>query len=108
MKTKSRTFRLKPTAGNVFILPDQEPESLGRIIRPAEYRNREMPASGHIFAMGGKLTTRKGVVIEPEFKIGDHVIFRKYSGLFCDVGGKRLIQIKQHDVEALDPDLQVR
>jgi co-chaperonin GroES (HSP10) len=96
-----RRLRLRPTAGNVFILPDPEPEKSGLILKPETYRDRDMPSTGTVFAMGGKLRTKKGVLVEPEFKIGQRVVFKKFSGLFCEIGDKRLVQIKQHDVEGI-------
>ena len=94
-------MRLKPTAGNVFILPDVEPETLGRIIRPAEFRNRDLACTGIVYAMGGKRILKNGTTLEPDFKIGDHVLIKKFSAIIVDIRGKRLLQIKQHDVLAV-------
>jgi co-chaperonin GroES (HSP10) len=93
--------RFRATAGNVFVETIDDPEKVGRIIIPEQARNKDMPSIGIVFAMGGKLMTKKGVLVEPEFKTGDKVLFRKYSGTFCDIGDKHLVQVKIHDVMAI-------
>jgi co-chaperonin GroES (HSP10) len=101
MKVK---MRFRATSGNVFVETIDDPEKVGRIIIPEQARNKDMPSIGIVFAMGGRLMTKKGVLVEPEFKVGDKVLFRKYSGTFCDIGDKHLVQIKIHDVQALLTD----
>jgi co-chaperonin GroES (HSP10) len=98
MKVKRR---FRPTAGNVFIETIDDAEKVGRIVIPEQARNKDMPSRGIVFAIGGRLKTRKGVLVEPEFKTGDKVLFRKFSGTFCDIGDKKLVQIKIHDVQAI-------
>jgi chaperonin GroES len=98
MKVKRR---FRPTSGNVFIETIDDPEKVGRIIIPEQARNKDMPSIGIVFAMGGRLKTKKGVLVEPEFKVGQKVLFRKFSGLLVDFGGKRFVQVKQHDVMAV-------
>ena len=93
--------RFRATAGNVFISTIDDPERVGRIIIPEQARNKDMPSIGIVFAMGGRLKTKKNVLVEPEFKTGDKVLFRKYSGTFCDIGDKHLVQVKIHDVMAI-------
>ena len=98
MKVKRR---FRPTAGNVFIETIDDAEKVGRVIIPEQARNKDMPSRGIVFAMGGRLKTKKGVVVEPEFKVGQKVLFRKFSGLLVDFEGKRFVQVKQHDVQAV-------
>lgn len=94
-------MRFRATAGNVFVETIDYPEKVGQIFIPAHARNKDMPSIGIVFAIGGRLKTKKGVLLEPEFKTGDKVLFRKFSGTFCDVGDKHLVQIKIHDVMAV-------
>lgn len=92
---------IRPTRGNVLIAPDPDPAMAGRIFIPEQIRNRDMPSIGTVLAIGGRLKTKKGVLVEPEFKPGDKVLFRKFSGLFVDFRGKRFVQVKIHDIEAV-------
>ena len=93
--------RFRATAGNVFVETIDDPEKVGRILIPEQARNKDMPSIGIVFAMGGRLKTKRGVLVELEFKVGQKVLFRKYSGTFCDIGDKHLVQIKIHDVMAV-------
>ena len=93
---------LKATKGNVWIIPDPEPDTVaGFIYKPEAYREKSMPSTGTVAAIGGCQITKKGILVDPEFKVGDHVLFRKYSGFIYEVRGKRFIQIKIPDVEAV-------
>lgn len=92
---------LRPMPGNVFILPDKQAEHVGLIYIPENRRDMDMPQTGKVVAMGGILKTKKGVLVPPEFKVGDRVIFKKHSGLFVDWKGKRFVQIRHHDIEAI-------
>lgn len=94
-------MRLRPTAGNVFIRPDDDPEKVGLIYKPEEFRNREMPQTGKVVAIGGKLKTKKGILVDPEFKVGDRVLFRKFSALFAELGKTKLVYCKHHDILAI-------
>ena len=101
MKVKRR---FRPTAGNVFIETIDDAEKVGRIVIPEQARNKDMPSRGIVFAIGGRLKTKKGVLVEPEFKVGQKVLFRKFSGLLVDFGGKRFVQVKHHHIEAILTD----
>ena len=93
---------IRPTKGNVFIEPIEEKRDPGsRIILPEVRHIDGLPRYGRIVAMGGKLITKKGVTVEPEFKIGDTVYMRKYTALIVEVDGKTLLMVKQHDIEAI-------
>lgn len=92
---------LKPTRGRVFILPEQSRPAETFLFVPETSLNRDMPNIGTVFAIGGRRITKKGVTVEREFKVGDRVLFRKFSGLWVDVRGHKLIQIGPEDVEAI-------
>lgn len=91
---------MRPTKGNVFIEPEfQAPSAV--IHQPEAFARREMPQIGRVVAIGGARKFKSGLIVKPEFKPGDRVVFRKFSGLWSNVSGKELIQVKQHDVEAV-------
>lgn len=95
------SIRLKPCAGKVFINPEETKPADTNLVLPETSCNREMPCIGEVFAIGGRRITKKGVVLDHEFKVGDRVFFRKYSGVWVDIRGHKLIQIEQKDVEAI-------
>lgn len=95
-------MKIRPMAGNVFILPDWDENIQSSIIEiPEEYRGRQMPQQGKVVAMNGKRVFKDGSTALAEFKIGDKVVFKKHSGLIIDIDGQRLVQCKIHDIEAV-------
>lgn len=95
------TLELKPLKGKVFIRPDISVPAETFLHIPESAKNRDMPDRGTVFAIGGRRITKKGVVLEHEFKQGDKVIFKKHSGLWVDVRGHRLIQVENNDILAI-------
>lgn len=90
---------LRPTKGNVFIQPVDEVKST--ILHVPEKQRGEMPRYGRVIAVGGCRMTKKGVKVQAEMKAGDMVYFSKYTGLWVDFEDKQIIQVKQHDIEAV-------
>lgn len=97
--------RFRPTKGNVFVAPEETGPTAERIIVPDNAKNRDMPHIGKVIAMGGARVTKKGIVLEPEFQIGDRVVFKKFTGLWTDVRNQRWILVKAHDVEGVFNEL---
>lgn len=97
-----QTIELKPLHGKVFILPEEHtPVESSIIIVPESMKGRDMPDRGIVFAIGGRRITRKGIVVEHEFKKGDRVLFPKFVGLWVEIRGHRLIQIAAKDISAI-------
>ncbi len=95
------TLKLNPLAGRVFIRPETSLPAETFLHIPESAKNRDMPDKGTIFAIGGRRITKKGVVLDHEFKVGQRVLFKKFSGLWQDIRGHRLISVDQKDIEAI-------
>jgi co-chaperonin GroES (HSP10) len=88
---------IKPTKGNVYI----KPEIFGLksdTLKLVQTRIMDMPNEGTVIAMGGKRVTRKGVVLDPDFVVGDRVLFDRHKAVISVLDGETVIQLKQHDV----------
>lgn len=94
-------MKLRPSKGHAFILPETTGPSSDIITIPDRAKNKQMPEIGKVVAMSGALKTKSGVVVQPEFKIGDRVLVRKYSGLFVDFQDVRYFSVPIHDVMAV-------
>jgi chaperonin GroES len=90
--------KLRMKAGLVLIRPEKDPEQIGAIHIPNQARDRDMPQFGTVLAIGGRLLLKSGKTVEPEFKVNDRVLFRKFTGTFIEIEGERLIYTKQHEV----------
>jgi len=94
-KTKVKIF---PLADRVAIRPTEESETMkGGLYIPDTAK--EKPVQGEIIAIGpGRLV--KGQVVPMELKVGDRVVYGKYSGPPVELAGDEIILIKESDVIA--------
>ena len=94
-KTKVKIF---PLADRVAIRPTEETETMkGGLYIPDTAK--EKPVQGEIIAIGpGRL--EKGHLVPMELKVGDRVVYGKYSGTQVELEGDEIILIKESDVIA--------
>jgi chaperonin GroES len=94
-KSKLKVF---PLADRVAIKPLEESESMrGGLYIPDTAK--EKPIQGEVIAVGpGR--REKGEVVPMELKVGDRVVYGKYSGTQVELGGEEVILIKEADVIA--------
>ena len=96
-KAKPKT-KLHPMEDRVVILPTDEAESMrGGLYIPDTAK--EKPTQGEVIAVGpGRV--EKGQRIAMDLKVGDTVIYGKYSGTPFTLDGDEVIIIKASDVLA--------
>ena len=58
----------------------------------------EKPSKGEVLAIGKGKTTDAGSVISLEVKVGDRVLFGKYSGTEVKVDGEELLVMREDDI----------
>lgn len=100
--TKSKTEvgkKMHPLEDRVVILPTDEAEQMrGGLYIPDTAK--EKPTQGTVIAVGPGRTTDKGEHIKLDLKVGDVVIYGKYSGTPFTIEGEEVIIIKASDVLA--------
>ncbi|HET7790137.1 MAG TPA: co-chaperone GroES [Gemmatimonadales bacterium] len=99
MATATKTkLKLFPLADRVAIRPSEETETMkGGLYIPDTAK--EKPIQGDIIAVGpGRV--EKGEKVAMELKVGDRVIYGKYSGTQVELDGEEIILIKESDVIA--------
>jgi chaperonin GroES len=91
-------IKIHPLEDRVVILPDEEAEAMrGGLYIPDTAK--EKPTHGEVLAVGpGRI--EKGERIPMDLKVGDRVIYGKYSGTPFQVGDDELIIIKASDILA--------
>ena len=97
--TKARPkIKIHPLEDRAVILPADEAETMhGPLYIPDTAK--EKPTQGEVLAVGpGRI--EKGQRIPMEVKVGDQVIYGKYSGTPYQVDGDELIIIKASDILA--------
>jgi chaperonin GroES len=96
-KAKPKT-KLHPMEDRVVIMPTDEAESMrGGLYIPDTAK--EKPTQGEVIAVGpGRV--EKGARVAMDLKVGDVVIYGKYSGTPFTLDGEEVIIIKASDVLA--------
>lgn len=91
-------MNLKPLHSNVIIKPvaDETVTKLG-IILP-ETINKEKPEKGEVIAVGAGRVLENGQVAPMSVKVGDKVMFRKYTPDEIKVDGEDYLIIKEQDI----------
>ncbi len=96
--TKSKTT-ITPSEDRVVIRPTDEAETMrGGLYIPDTAK--EKPTQGEIIAVGPGRVNDDGKNIPTGFKIGDRVIYGKYSGTPFTIDGKEVMIIKASDILA--------
>ena len=75
---------------------DAEQKSAGGIIIPDTAK--EKPQEGEIVAVGPGARNERGEVIAIDLKVGDRVLFGKWSGTEVKIDGEDLLIMKESDI----------
>jgi len=87
----------KPLGGRVLIEPlEQEEVTAGGIVLPETAK--EKPQQGKVLAAGPGDRDDEGKRIPMEVKVGDKVLFAKYSGTEVKMDGKKLLIMRESDL----------
>ena len=93
-------MKIKPLADRVVIKPSpQEEKTKGGLIVPDTAK--EKPVVGEVVAVGPGKIADDGTKISPEVKIGDKVLYGKYSGTEVTVEGEEFLIMREADIFAI-------
>jgi len=91
---------LKPLADRVLVEPIEDEEvTPGGIVLPETAK--EKPQRGKILAVGPGGRDEDGKLITMEVKVGETVLFAKYSGTEIKIEGKKRLILRQSDLLAI-------
>ena len=91
---------MKPLADRVVIRPAAaEEKTKGGIILPDTAK--EKPVIGEIVAVGPGKVTDEGKKVALEVKVGDKVLYGKYSGTEVTVEGEEYLIMREADIFAI-------
>ncbi len=95
-------MKLKPLADRVVVKPSKAEEmTKGGIIVPDTAK--EKPVWGDVIAVGPGRTSDDGKLIPMEIKVGDKVLYGKYSGTEVTMDGEDLLIMRESDIFAIMP-----
>ena len=91
---------VEPLADRVVVLPLEDEEQMrGGLYIPDTAK--EKPQSGKIVAVGPGKLSEEGVRIEPDVKVGQTVLYGKYSGTEVTVEGEDYLILRESDILAI-------
>ena len=75
---------------------EEEEKTVGGIIIPDTAK--ENPMQGKVLAVGPGARDEKGELVRLDVKVGDRILFGKYSGSEVKIDGEELIIMKESDI----------
>jgi len=91
---------VKPLADRVVVKPSvPEEKTVGGIILPDTAK--EKPQEGKIVAVGPGKIADNGTKIPMEVKVGDVVLYGKYSGTEVQINGEEHLIMRESDILAI-------
>jgi chaperonin GroES len=92
--------KISPIGGNILVKPETEQTTASGIVLP-DTVDKEKPQRGKVVALGTGKLNEKGEVIPFNVKVGDVVIFKKYSPDEIEVDGEEFLIMEENDVLAV-------
>ncbi len=93
-------MNLTPLHDRVIIKPSQPEEvTKGGIIIPDTAK--EKPMQGQVVAVGKGKVGDDGKLIEMQVKVGDKVLYGKYSGTEVTIDGEEYLIMRENDIFAI-------
>jgi len=91
-------LKVTPLEDRVVVTPDDEGETMrGGLYIPDTAK--EKPTQGHVIAVGAGRYER-GARVPMDVKVGDKVLYGKYSGTNITLDGEEVVIIKASDILA--------
>jgi len=93
-------MKIKPLSDRVVVKPSEpEEKTSGGIILPDTAKER--PQQGKVIAVGPGKITENGTKIPMEIKVGDTVLYGKYSGTEILIDGEEHLIMRESDILAI-------
>ena len=91
---------LKPLGDRVLVRPSEgEERTSGGILLPDTARKK--PQEGQVLAVGSGKLNKDGKRVASAVKVGDLVIYSKWSGTEVKIGGEELILVDEESILAV-------
>lgn len=96
-KQGETTVKIRPLHDRVIVRRlEEERKSAGGIVIPDTVK--EKPIQGEILAVGKGKILESGEVRPLDVKVGDKVLFGKYSGTEVKIGDEELLVMREEDI----------
>ena len=93
-------MKIQPLADRIMVkVLEAKDVTKGGIVLPDTAK--EKPQEAEVVAVGKGKISDEGKAIAPEVKVGDKVMFGKYSGTEITLDGKEYLILKEEDILAI-------
>ncbi len=92
---------VKPLGDHVIVKPIREDEKTASGIVLPDTVEKERPEKGEVIAMGQGKLLENGTRAAMQIKVGDKVMFKKYSPDEIKVNGEEMLVISESDIIAV-------
>ena len=93
-------MKIKPLADRVVIEPlEAEEKTTGGLYVPDTAK--EKPQMGKVVAVGAGKVSDSGEIVKPEVKVGNKVLYAKYSGTDVTFEGEEYLIVRESDILAI-------
>jgi chaperonin GroES len=90
-------MKIRPLQDRVIVRRlEEEEKTKGGIIIPDTAK--EKPQEGKVIAVGKGKVTEEGKLIPLDVKVGDKILFGKYSGSEIKIGGEEHLIMREEDI----------
>lgn len=93
--------KIKPIGGNILVKPVQEETTTQAGIVLPDTVDKEKPQKGEVVALGTQRLSSTGEKIDFNVKVGDVVIFKKYSPDEVEVDGEEYLIMDEDAILAV-------
>ena len=95
-------MKINPLSDRIVVKPaEAEEKTKGGLYLPDTAK--EKPVWGEVIATGPGKTTDDGKKVAMEVKVGDKVLYGKYSGTEISVDGQEVLIMRESDIFAIMP-----
>jgi len=100
MAKKSAASRIQPLSDRVVVKALEESEQMrGGLYIPDTAK--EKPSQGEVVAVGPGKLSDEGARLEMDVKVGDKVLYGKYSGTDVTLDGEEFLILRESDILAI-------
>ena len=93
-------LNIKPLGDRIVVKPmEAEEKTKGGIILPDTAK--EKPVEGTVVATGPGRKSDEGKIVEMEVKVGEKILYGKYSGTEVTIGGEEYLIMRESDIFAI-------
>jgi chaperonin GroES len=97
LKKESKLMKVRPLHDRVIVQRlEEEEKTKGGIIIPDSAK--EKPQEGKVIAVGTGKVLENGTKLALDVKVGDKILFGKYSGTEIKIEGEEFLMMREEDI----------